>query len=174
MGFSFPLQKEAEVKNLLEALWQEFPDATHICWAYVPESSAQSRSSDDGEPMGTAGKPILNQIHSAGLKNVLVAVVRYYGGTKLGTSGLISAYKQAAEEALHDGGVQTVEKKSEIGIAFPFSLEGRVNAIIKKYKMEVGEKHFSDSVAIKVFIPLRSLKEALTELESLHGLEVRK
>lgn len=175
LGFSYPCPDESEAKAHLDALWQKFPDATHICWAYVPESpDLSARCSDDGEPSGTAGKPILNQIMSAGLKNVLVAVVRYYGGSKLGTSGLIASYKSAAEEAIQNGGIRSVERKTEVRLSFPYSLEGKVNGWIKKHHITVSHKTFSGSASLTVLIPNRVLHEALAELTSIHGLEVRK
>jgi len=99
LGFSFSIASEKEAKEKLDALWLKFPDATHICYAYILRSGLE-RSSDDGEPAGSAGKPILNVLKSEKVLNVLVAVVRYYGGTKLGIPGLIDAYKSAAKMVL--------------------------------------------------------------------------
>ena len=94
IGKTFRVHSEKEAKQIVQNLWEEHPQATHICFAYVLTVYEKlERSSDDGEPGGTAGKPILNQIKSAKLTEVLVAVIRYYGGTKLGVSGLIDAYK---------------------------------------------------------------------------------
>jgi uncharacterized YigZ family protein len=110
IGKTFRVHSEKEAKQIIQNLWEEHPQATHICFAYVLTVYEKlERSSDDGEPGGTGGKPILNQIKSAKLTEVLVAVIRYYGGTKLGVSGLIDAYKNAAKLALEASGVEECE-----------------------------------------------------------------
>ncbi|MEY3835552.1 MAG: hypothetical protein RI989_980 [Bacteroidota bacterium] len=110
IGKSFRVHSEKQAKQIIQNLWEEHPQATHICFAYqLSIHENLERSSDDGEPGGTAGKPILNQIKSAKLTEVLVAVIRYYGGTKLGVSGLIDAYKNAAKLALDESGVEECE-----------------------------------------------------------------
>lgn len=110
IGKSFRVHSEKQAKQIILSLWEEHPQATHICFAYqLSIHENLERSSDDGEPGGTAGKPILNQIKSAKLTEVLVAVIRYYGGTKLGVSGLIDAYKNAAKLALDESGVEECE-----------------------------------------------------------------
>ena len=110
IGKSFRVHSEKQAKQIIQNLWEEHPQATHICFAYqLSVYEKLERSSDDGEPGGTAGKPILNQIKSAKLTEVLVAVIRYYGGTKLGVSGLIDAYKNEAKLALDESGVEECE-----------------------------------------------------------------
>ena len=110
IGKTFRVHSEKEAKQIIQNLWEVHPQATHICFAYVLTVYEKlERSSDDGEPGGTAGKPILNQIKSAKLTEVLVAVIRYYGGTKLGVSGLIDAYKNAAKLAIEASGVEECE-----------------------------------------------------------------
>jgi uncharacterized YigZ family protein len=110
IGRTFRVHSEKQAKQIIQDLWEEHPQATHICFAYqLTIYEKLERSSDDGEPGGTAGKPILNQIKSAKLTEVLVAVIRYYGGTKLGVSGLIDAYKNAAKLALDESGVEDCE-----------------------------------------------------------------
>ena len=110
IGKTFRVHSEKEAKQIIQNLWEEHQQATHICFAYVLTVYEKlERSSDDGEPGGTAGKPILNQIKSAKLTEVLVAVIRYYGGTKLGVSGLIDAYKNAAKLAIEASGIEECE-----------------------------------------------------------------
>lgn len=110
IGKTFRVHSEKEAKQIVQNLWEEHQQATHICFAYVLTVYEKlERSSDDGEPGGTAGKPILNQIKSAKLTEVLVAVIRYYGGTKLGVSGLIDAYKNAAKLAIEASGIEECE-----------------------------------------------------------------
>jgi uncharacterized YigZ family protein len=118
IGRSFRVHSEKEAKQIIQNLWEEHPQATHICFAYVLTVYEKiERSSDDGEPGGTAGKPILNQIKSANLTEVLVAVIRYYGGTKLGVSGLIDAYKNAAKLALEASGIAECEVEVQYSLS---------------------------------------------------------
>jgi uncharacterized YigZ family protein len=117
-GKTFRVHSEKEAKQIIQNLWEEHPQATHICFAYVLSVYEKlERSSDDGEPSGTAGKPILNQIKSAKLTEVLVAVIRYYGGTKLGVSGLIDAYKNAAKLTLEASGVEECEVEVQYALS---------------------------------------------------------
>ena len=109
LAWALPVRSEAEAKAHIARFWQEHPDACHVCYAYLlKKDKGEGRAHDDGEPSGTAGKPILNQILSSGYEDVLVAVVRYYGGVKLGTGGLVQAYKTAARDALSDAQTVTV------------------------------------------------------------------
>jgi uncharacterized YigZ family protein len=118
IGRSFRVHSEKEAKQIIQNLWEEHPQATHICFAYVLTVYEKiERSSDDGEPGGTAGKPILNQIKSAKLTEVLVAVIRYYGGTKLGVSGLIDAYKNAAKLSLEASGIEECEVEVQYALS---------------------------------------------------------
>src|SRR5690554_4827240 len=103
IGFAIPVNDEEEAKEEVKELWKLHPDATHICYAYRLGLEGEIyRANDDGEPSGSAGLPIYNQILSKGLTNVLVASVRYYGGTKLGVPGLVKAYKQSARMVLDE------------------------------------------------------------------------
>lgn len=173
IGWALPVKSEAEAKERLRAYRDGHPDAVHVCYAYLlRKDKGEGRSSDDGEPSGTAGKPILNQILSSGLEDVLVAVIRYYGGIKLGTGGLIQAYKTAAKDALAAAETLNVEVREPLTLVFPFSLEGKVTSLIKKYRMEIGERHFTEHCRLTVHVPLSVLAQAKEELEALHGLEL--
>ena len=102
IGYLYPVRNEEEIKNILSELKKQYYDATHHCYAYRLGTKGEIfRANDDGEPSGSAGKPILNQLLSAQVTNTLAVVVRYFGGTKLGIPGLISAYKEATKEALN-------------------------------------------------------------------------
>ena len=123
LAFAIPVTTLDEVKEQLEYYQKKYFDARHVCYAYrLGERGDQERANDNGEPSGTAGKPILGQIHSKELTNVLVVVVRYFGGVKLGTSGLIVAYRAAACEALE--AVEHIEKtiNGEIVLRFSYPL----------------------------------------------------
>jgi uncharacterized YigZ family protein len=143
IAYAFPTGSAEDAKTETDRLRKEYYDARHICWAYMlgPERK-DFRSNDDGEPSGTAGKPILGQINSNGLTNILIAVVRYFGGIKLGTSGLIAAYKEAAAKAI--GAAQIVEKTVDCRIAFSFEYPF-VNDVMKIVK------DMEPSIIIQVF-----------------------
>jgi uncharacterized YigZ family protein len=118
IGRTFRVHSEKQAKQIIQELWEEHPQATHICFAYqLTIHEHLERSSDDGEPSGTAGKPILNQIKSSKLTEVLVAVIRYYGGTKLGVSGLIDAYKNAAKLALDSSGAEECDVEVQYALS---------------------------------------------------------
>jgi uncharacterized YigZ family protein len=173
MAWALPVKSEAEVKQHLIDFRSQHPDAVHVCYAYLLKNGeGEGRSSDDGEPSGTAGKPILNQILSSGFEDVLVAVVRYYGGIKLGTGGLIQAYKTCAKDALLAAETITVELQKTMTVIFPFTLEGKMNSLVKKYKMEIGSREFSHQCQWELFIPLSVFQEVDKELKSVHGLEL--
>ena len=119
LAFALPASSADEAKSIIAAYANRYHDARHVCWAYmIGADRAEYLSSDNGEPSGTAGKPILGQINSLGLTNVVVIVVRYFGGIKLGTSGLIVAYRQAAREALEDAGSKEGCEMSDITLTF--------------------------------------------------------
>lgn len=142
LAFAYPVENEAEIKSLIEKLRKEYYDARHHCYAYVLGYKQEIyRINDDGEPSSTAGKPIHGQILSQGLTQVLVVVVRYFGGTKLGTSGLIAAYKAATADALAQA--QVVEKMvmRTYELRFPYQQMDVVMRIVKELHLQVlGQK----------------------------------
>lgn len=176
IGRTFRVHSEKQAKQIIQDLWEEHPQATHICFAYqLTIYEKLERSSDDGEPAGTAGKPILNQIKSAKLTEVLVAVIRYYGGTKLGVSGLIDAYKNAAKLALDESGVEDCEV--EVQYVLEVSHEEtpalmnalnrlsfrKINTIVEmNFKIEISIKEEMEIQLLSVLKDLRlnSLKES--------------
>lgn len=119
IAYAIPVLSADEVKTEIEKLRKEYYDARHVCWAYMLGADRKDfRANDDGEPSGTAGKPILGQINSNGLTDILIAVVRYFGGIKLGTSGLIVAYREAAAEVIREA--EIIEKTVDCRISFSF------------------------------------------------------
>lgn len=173
IGKAFAVHSEQQAKELLAQQRHEHPDAVHVCWAYLLKKDRNDgRCSDDGEPSGTAGKPILNQIYSTGIQDALVMVIRYYGGIKLGTSGLIQAYKTAAKEALANAKLIEIEEHRNILIRFPFSLEGKVQSLIKKNRLEIVQKEFSSACTLDLRVPLSVYPETENELKAIHGLNM--
>jgi uncharacterized YigZ family protein len=153
IAFAYPAISEQEVKQHLEALRKQYYDATHHCYAYVLgfDKSAY-RINDDGEPSGTAGRPIYGQILSADLTNILIAVIRYYGGTKLGVPGLIHAYKTAAIEALNNAKIETRIVKEIYQIEYSYETMNDVMKIIKDESLEVINNEFGMKCVIRLAI----------------------
>jgi len=167
VSFVFPVDSEEEVKDILKSLRKKYYDATHHCYAYaIGINRALNRQNDDGEPSGTAGKPIFGQILSHKLSNILIVVVRYFGGTKLGVSGLINAYREAASDALAHAGVISKTLNETFIIGFDYSDSERVMKAIKKDNARVLEQKYEDKCVIHLEIRQRDamkLKEALKE-----------
>lgn len=144
LAYAFPISSVEDVKPYLERLKSEHPSARHVCYAYMLGTDGNDyRANDDGEPNGTAGLPILNQIKSKDVTNVLVAVVRYFGGTKLGVSGLIHAYKESAKEALEQAVVIEKVPTVTITVQFPHSSIGEVERLIRQNGWEVKNRAFA-------------------------------
>src|SRR5690606_8044421 len=121
LSFAFPVNTVDEIKLILEEYHKTYYDARHVCYAYVLGADRlEFRANDDGEPSGTAGRPILGQLHSRDLTNVLVIVVRYFGGVLLGTGGLVVAYREAAAEALNHSQIVERDVLSEIRLTFDY------------------------------------------------------
>ena len=153
LSFAFPVTTLGEIKEILETYRKKFYDARHICYAYMlgPERT-DFRTNDDGEPSGTAGKPILGQINSNELTDVLILVVRYFGGIKLGTSGLITAYKAAAADAVANNEIveKTVDEMITVEFEYPFLND--VMKIIKEENPEIIDKSFEMNCKITLRI----------------------
>lgn len=138
LGFAFHIQDLQEVKLQLEAVQEQHPKATHHCYAFrLGLDGSQYRANDDGEPSGSAGIPIYNQLLAHELTNVLVIVVRYYGGTKLGVSGLVKAYKETAKSVLDSAEIVIQELENTLLIKFPFSLQNSVFTVLNKIGAKV-------------------------------------
>lgn len=154
---AFPITSEVEVKNILTALKKEYYDARHVCYAFsLQDSIIIERANDDGEPAHTAGTPILNQIKSHELSNVLVTVVRYFGGTKLGVSGLIQAYKTAAEEALKQAEIIIIEPKERYLFIFPYEHTGVVMHWIKELSGIIIQENKTEQYELTIETPINT------------------
>ena len=169
-----PVKSAEEVKEIVEEHRKKYYDARHVCWAYMLGwERDEYRSNDDGEPSGTAGKPILGQINSAELTDVLLLVVRYFGGTLLGTGGLIKAYKEAAADAIAHA--EIVEKTVDdfIEIRFEYPLLNEVMRILKQFEAVHWTQDFRESCSMRLQIR-RSRSPQLREmLSSVYGVEIR-
>lgn len=173
IGYAIPVSNEDEVKTQLEQLRELHPSARHVCYAYILGSNSETyRANDDGEPNGSAGLPILNQIRSKEITNVLVAVVRYFGGTKLGVSGLIHAYKEAAKQALDLSTVITTVMKASIRLRFPHSSIGDVERTIRQNNYEISEQHFGMDCEWTVQVPESEAEECTALLGSIKDVQL--
>ena len=167
-AFAFHVESEEEVKTIVQAYGKRFYDARHVCWAYVLGADGSvSTANDDGEPSSTAGKPILGQIVKNGLTDILVIVVRYFGGVKLGTSGLIIAYRTAAADAIEHATVETRYVEETVVFDFSYVMMNDVMRVVKEMKPRIVSQDFDNSCRITLSIR-RSEAEALrTRLEKL-------
>lgn len=168
LAFAIPVTAVEQVKEYVEAYQKKYYDARHVCYAYrLGERGDQERANDNGEPSGTAGKPILGQIHSKELTNVLVVVVRYFGGVKLGTSGLIVAYRLAAAEALE--AVPHIEKtiNKEITLRFSYPLLNDVLRIVKEEAPKVVEQVFDNECVVRLSMRLSRMPRLVERYENL-------
>ena len=168
LAFAIPVLTVEDVKREVEAYQKKYYDARHVCYAYrLGERRELFRANDNGEPSGTAGKPILGQIDSRELTNVLVIVVRYFGGIKLGTSGLIVAYKAAAAEALD--ATEHVEKtiNEEITLKFSYPLLNDVLRIVKEENPRIVEQVFDNECIVRLSIRLSRMPRLRERYEKL-------
>jgi len=137
IAMAWPVTSEAQVEQYLEEARKKYYDSRHVCYAWrLGRDGKRFRANDDGEPSHSAGDPILNEMKSQGLSDVVVAVVRYFGGTKLGVGGLIRAYGTAAKEALEDGGREEVVLREEVEIRFPYEKTSDVNRVLHPFRIE--------------------------------------
>ncbi len=138
IGFAFPVNNDVEVKECLEKVRSEHPKATHHCYAFRLGIEGEIyRANDDGEPNGSAGLPIYNQLLANEVTNVLLIVVRYYGGTKLGVSGLVKAYKESAKMTLEEAKIITKDLESEMEILFDFEKQNQIFTLLHKFEGKI-------------------------------------
>lgn len=149
ISFAIPVQSSDEAKEIIKSYQKEYYDARHVCWAYmIGTIRTEFLSNDNGEPSGTAGKPILGQINSFNLTNVLIVVVRYFGGIKLGTSGLIVAYREAAKDAINNSEIIEMHEEELIAFTFPYLAMNDVMKLIKQLNLKVKNQEFNNTCSM--------------------------
>lgn len=166
LAFAHPVRTLNEVKTLVEAARKTYHDARHVCYAYMLGGArTEFRANDDGEPTGTAGKPILGQINAHQLSDVLIIVVRYFGGILLGTGGLVQAYKAAAADALANNTI--VERTIEVAhtIRYDYAQMNRVMRLVKEYGLTIIEQQ-QDMACTLRFAVRQSLDDTIVKLLS--------
>ena len=172
LTYAYPVESEEEIKLLLDALHKEYYDATHHCYAYrLGPQGEVFRANDDGEPSGTAGKPILGQLLSADLTNCLVVVVRYFGGTKLGVSGLIEAYKTPAAEVIAAAEVVERTVDDRIEVRFSYMAMNEVMRVIKDMQPKIVEQCFDNLCTMTLTIRQSQSEQLLTRLSKVEGAQ---
>ena len=143
ISFIWHVTTADEVKERIAALQKEYYDARHVCYAYMLGAERTDwRANDNGEPSGTAGKPILGQINSAGLSDVLIAVVRYFGGVKLGTSGLTEAYRLGAQQVIENAEVVTAYVERDVTVLFTYNMTNVVMKTVKDLDVRIAEQDY--------------------------------
>ena len=171
LASAHPVTSAAEAKSVVASYQKKYFDARHVCWAYMLGAArTEFQSNDNGEPSGTAGKPILGQINSFELTDVVIVVVRYFGGIKLGTSGLIAAYREAARLALGDATIEERHVMSEIKFTFPYLAMNDVMKLTKIPGIKIVGQEFDNTCTMTVAIRLddaATLKEKLSDIDGV-------
>lgn len=166
LGFAYPVDSEHSIKERLDQLRKSYHDARHHCYAYVLEPDGRLyRANDDGEPVNSAGKPILAQIEGRSLKNVLVVVVRYFGGTLLGVGGLIQAYRKAASEAIEKGEIIIKHIHINCRLWFEYHSMDAVMRIIKEHRLNQWDQQFELSCSLMVSIRKEDADSVIRKLK---------
>ena len=168
LAFAHHVETVEEVKSIVSAYRKQYYDARHCCYAYMlgPEQKA-FRANDDGEPSSTAGKPILGQINSAGLTDILIVVVRYYGGVNLGTGGLIVAYRTAAADAIANATIEVRQVEETIKYDFTYPMMNDVMRIVKEMQPQVVDQLFDNTCSITLRIRKREAEQLRSRLNKL-------
>ncbi len=173
IAYAFPITNVDDVKPLLEKLKEEHSSSRHVCYAYqLGPDGTEYRANDEGEPNGSAGLPILNQIKSKDVTNTLVAVVRYFGGTKLGVSGLINAYKEAAREALDKAKVVEKIPTALIKLQFPHSSIGNVERIIGQNGLKIQNQEFGIDCVWQIEVAESEMEQTTDLFLSIPDLKI--
>jgi len=172
-GYTFPVTSEEDVKENLERLRKEHFSARHWCYAYqIGTEKIQYRANDDGEPNNSAGMPIYGQIQSFEVTNVLVVVVRYFGGVKLGVGGLISAYKTAAQMALENATIVEKTINKHFIISFGYAHMNKVMRIIKEKNLQIVSQKMEMDCEIEISIRKKNVQNLLDTFESLYEIKL--
>lgn len=171
LSFAFHVTDVEDAKARLKALQNEYHDARHVCWAYViGPGKEETAANDNGEPSGTAGKPILGQINSLALTDVAVGVVRYFGGIKLCTPGLIAAYREAAALALENSGRKECVQMKEYSFTFPYMAINEVMKIVKSSGADIKKQVFDNSCSMTLSIRMDDAVALYGRLNGISGL----
>lgn len=174
LAFAFPVENDIQIKNELLQLKKDHPTANHHCYAYMLGADKQNyRANDDGEPSYTAGKPILGQIQSHDLTNVLIVVVRYFGGTLLGVSGLINAYKNSAAEVIAQCNIIEKHIMLQYNISFSYTEMNDVMKLLKQMDCKILEQNFDNACVINFAVRKANSERLEDELNKINNLTLK-
>jgi len=173
ISYVYPVTDPAQIEEHLGSLKKIHPGATHHCYAYILGLNQEKyRSFDNGEPKHSAGEPIMGQIRSRGLTNLLVVVVRYFGGKKLGVGGLVRAYQAAASDALDNNKIISRKVTSKLNLIFPYQATSQVTGILKEYGIQIISQQFNQHCEAILEVP-ESIQQSFKERMQAIGLDVR-
>lgn len=171
LALVYHVESAEEVREIMEPLRKKFYDATHHCYAYrIGYKGEEWRANDDGEPSGTAGKPILGQLLSRDITNTLVVVVRWFGGTKLGVPGLIETYRESTQAVLDVCRVEERTVDRIVSIRYPFESMNGVMKAVKAVEPRIVEQAFDNMCSMKLAVRLSMAEELLSRLEKVDGI----
>ncbi len=171
LAYAFPITSESEIKEIVVRLKAGHPKANHHCWAMrLGIDRSVYKVNDDGEPSGTAGRPILNILLSRNLTNVLVVVVRYFGGTLLGVPGLINAYKQATDDALNQAAVIEKTVNDVYNITFDYLQMNAVMRIVKEDDLVILSQQFDNNCSMQLSVRKMQVNQTLAKLDKVEGV----
>lgn len=168
--FLQPVSDREQALRWLQHYREQYKDAAHVCWAYIIGNTRQPQTqafSDDGEPSGTAGKPMLHVLTERELGNCLAVVVRYFGGIKLGAGGLVRAYSAAVSQAAQQASLQTVSPKIRLQLQLDFALEARVRQLMAQYQAELLTADYQQQVMLQVQLPLEQQDALCLQLQNI-------
>lgn len=174
IALAVPVHSEEDVKQNLEEIRKDFHDARHHCYAYILglDRSAH-RYNDDGEPSGTAGRPIFGQLQSFDMTNTLIVVVRYFGGTKLGVPGLINAYKTAAKEALQNATIIEKTINDQYLLTYEYPLMNEVMRVVKDEGLDVVEQDFQLNCKLTIQVRKMESNKIYERFRKIHGVQIQ-
>ena len=165
----FGIASEKDAKEIVKRLWEQHPGARHIVWALVigEKNSQNMGMSDDGEPKGTAGRPVLNVLSGSGITNVLCTVVRYFGGTLLGTGGLVRAYSQSAKDAIEKLPTKPLVKETSFAFQIGYDIYDSIKYLLKKYDVHILDENFAEAIKIKAVVKESQFADVENEILQL-------
>lgn len=173
LALSYHVTSADDVRDIMEPLRKKFYDATHHCYAYrLGPKGEEWRANDDGEPSGTAGKPILGQLLSRDITDCLVVVVRWFGGTKLGVAGLIETYREATAAVLDVSRVEERSVDRVLSIRYPFESMNGVMKVVKAMEPKILEQVFDNMCGMRLAVRLSLADELLSRLEKVEGINI--
>ena len=173
LAFAHPASTVEEAKAVIAQYQKKYFDARHVCWAYMLGfERTDFQSNDNGEPSGTAGKPILGQINSFGLTDTVIVVVRYFGGIKLGTSGLIAAYREAARLSLEEAEIVERKVMKQIEFTFPYLSMNDVMRLVKQSDLEILSQQFDSACAMTLAVRADDYDTVTSRLRDIDGVSL--